>query len=810
MPTPEAAPAPAPAGPRFETLWAAAVYAAMTLALGFPALAGRFLVTPPSDQYLAGYAFREFAADVMKAGGGFPLWNPYLMGGMPYVAAMHGDTFYPTFLLRAVLPTDAAMTWGYMLHVVLAALFTFVFLRRAVGLGFWGSLVAGLAYGAGGNVAGLVSPGHDGKLYVAALLPLVLFFVHRGVRDGRRWAWGALAIAVTLAILTPHPQLLQYLLLVAGSYALFAAFARDAAGDRLPRPVALGRLGLAAAAVALGFLGSAIQYWPVLEYTPWSPRAGGKGWDHAISFSMPPEELINTYLPQFSGILFGYSGRNAFHFHSEYIGASVLPLVGLAFGRQAVTTRRTQVWFWAGVLAVATLWALGGFTPFFGLVYALVPGTKYFRAPSTMLYVVSFAAAVLAGYGVDRAQRRGVSARYVGGWVAAAALVGVMGATGMLTNLAGSFALPQLASRVDENAGALALGAWRSFAAAAAALGVLLAASRRRLAPHAAGAALTAVVALDLWSVLRLYWGFSPPAAVTYAADPAVRYLQAQSDSGRVLTLPLDGDGNGAPVAYHDPFLKGDALMGYRVRQTIGYHGNELGRYERLYQGDGQNNPVVNPNFWRLTNTRFVLTNLPEFPIPGATRVAGPVRNAAGTMSYLYRLPGDNPPAWVTPLAVKAPDDNVLATVLDPRFDVGRVALFDTAATVATQPVPAQLPAPLDLPVRVSRREPDRIALALAAPAPAGSTLIVSENFYPGWTAVVDGRATPVGRANLTLIGVPLPAGARTVELRFTSPRYERGRAVTLAALGAALVLVVGGLLADRRRRPSGASPATA
>jgi hypothetical protein len=26
---------------------------------------------------------------------------------------------------------------------------------------------------------------------------------------------------------------------------------------------------------------------------------------------MPPEELINTYLPQFSGILFGYYGRTA-------------------------------------------------------------------------------------------------------------------------------------------------------------------------------------------------------------------------------------------------------------------------------------------------------------------------------------------------------------------------------------------------------------------------------------------------------------------------------------------------------------------
>ena len=772
------------------------VYILAALSLGYPALGGNFLVTPASDQYLAGYAFREFTASVLRTTGHVPLWNPYLMGGVPHVAAMAGDLFYPpSVLLRTLLPTDVAMTWGLLLHLFLAGCFTFLFLRRALGLGFYGALVGGLAYMIGGNVAGLVSPGHDGKLFVAALLPLVLFLTHRGVRDGRAWAWGALALAVTFAILTPHPQLLQYLLLVTGAYALFVAFGRTPDGVALPRPLALRRLALAALAVGFGFLGSAIQYWPVLEYTPWSPRAGGKGWEHAISFSMPPEELINTYLPQFSGILFGYYGRNGFHFHSEYIGAAVLPLVGLAFGGPAL--RRRQVWFWTGVLVISTLWALGGFTPFFSLVYALVPGTRYFRAPSTMLYVVSFGTSVLAGFGVERALRQGVSPRYVGGWVLAAVLIALMATSGMLTNLAGSFALPQLAAKVDENAGALTLGAWRSFVAVAAVLGILLAATRRRLPVATAGALVAAVVGLDLWSVVRQYWGFSKPASQIYAADPTVQYLRTQSDSGRVLTVSPPGD---PTVAYHDPFLVGDALMTHRVRQTLGYHGNELGRYQRLTEGDGQGNTIVNPNFWRLTNTRFVLTNLAELPIPGAARVAGPARNAAGTMQYLYRLPGDNPPAWVTPLSVKAPDDNVLATVLDPRFDVGRVALFDTAAAVPTQPVPSQLPAPLDLRVRVSARAADRIALALDRPAPAGSALVVAENYYPGWTARVDGAAAPVARANLTLIGVPLPAGARVVELRFTSPRYERGQLVTLGVLGLSIVLVVAGVAVDRRR----------
>src|SRR6185436_7452803 len=175
--SPRPAPAPAtdiaaPPAPRFAFGWAALVYAVGTLSLAYPALAGLFLVNPHSDQYIAGYAFREFAASTLKATGHFPLWNPYLQGGMPYVAAMHGDIFYPTFLLRMVMPTDAAVTWGFAMHLFLAGLFA-----------------GGLAYMLSGPIAAYASPGHDGKLFVSALLPLALWLLVRGVRDGRRWAW---------------------------------------------------------------------------------------------------------------------------------------------------------------------------------------------------------------------------------------------------------------------------------------------------------------------------------------------------------------------------------------------------------------------------------------------------------------------------------------------------------------------------------------------------------------------------------------------------------------------------------------------
>jgi hypothetical protein len=783
--------------PRFALGLASLVYALAVLILGYPALGGGFLVNPHSDQYIAGYAFRDFAAQFLRSHGGFPLWNPYLYGGMPYVAAMHGDIFYPTFLLRMVAPTDVAMTWSFILHVFLAGLFAYVFLR-ACGVGFIGALIGGLAYMLGGNVAGLVSPGHDGKLYISALLPLTLLLVLRGVHEGRRWAWGALSVVIGLAVLSPHPQLLQYLLLVSGAFALYVAFT-EFGGSRLEKSIALRRLALAASSIVLGGAIGAIQYLPVREYVPFSPRAGGKGWEHAVSYSMPPEELLNTYLPQFTGMLDKYWGRNGIHFHSEYIGAVVLVLAGLGVGWYATRGGRRFVWFWLGTFVVATLWALGGYTPFYHIVYAIVPGTKFFRAPSTMLYVVSFSVSVLAACGADRVMRGQTPRRYLIGWLVAGVVFAVLGATGGLTNLASGIASPERADAVIDNAADLAIGAIRSFAFVAIAVALIWAVSTRRLTTRVGGLLLAAATIADLWSVERSYWLFSPPAAKLYAADETITYLQKLDQPGRVIPLPLSAD-----FARGDPFLRpggqANGLMVHQVRSVLGYHGNQLGRYNGLLGLDEDGRQIGNPNVWALTNARFWLTNVDSLPIPGSKRVLGPVRNAAGTTVYLYQLPGENPFAWLTPVIVKAPEDQVLSTILDPRFDVRRAALFDTGSVVSARTVTA-LPEPLGARVTTTRYEPGRITLSLDTPAPAGAALVVSENYYPGWKATANGQPARLGRVDYSLIGVELPAGTKSVDLTFDSAPYHTGKSITLIALVLSISWALAGLVLERRSR---------
>jgi uncharacterized membrane protein YfhO len=96
---------------------------------------------------------------------------------------------------------------------------------------------------------------------------------------------------------------------------------------------------------------------------------------------------------------------------------------------------------------------------------------------------------------------------------------------------------------------------------------------------------------------------------------------------------------------------------------------------------------------------------------------------------------------------------------------------------------------------------PGHVVLELDRPAPQGAALVVSENYYPGWAATADGTAAPVVRTDFSLVGVPLPTGARRVELTFRSAPFERGKMLTLLAISLGVLGIAAGLAADRRRR---------
>ncbi|HYU09286.1 MAG TPA: hypothetical protein VEK77_07905, partial [Gemmatimonadales bacterium] len=132
--------------PKHPTLAAAGLMVLFIAVLAFPMLRGQWLAAPMSDQYASAYAVHEWQAEEWRATGQLPLWNPMIMDGLPYIAVVtHGDVLYPTSFLRWFLSADKVTNLGFVLHYILAGLFTFLFLRR-LKVSWVGSAVGGLAY----------------------------------------------------------------------------------------------------------------------------------------------------------------------------------------------------------------------------------------------------------------------------------------------------------------------------------------------------------------------------------------------------------------------------------------------------------------------------------------------------------------------------------------------------------------------------------------------------------------------------------------------------------------------------------------
>ncbi|NMH26785.1 YfhO family protein [Flavobacterium silvaticum] len=79
---------------------------------------------------------------------------------------------------------------------------------------------------------------------------------------------------------------------------------------------------------------------------------------------------------------------------------------------------------------------------------------------------------------------------------------------------------------------------------------------------------------------------------------------------------------------------------------------------------------------------------------------------------------------------------------------------------------------------------------------------VFSEMYYPkGWIATIDGKETPILRADYTLRALNVPAGNHKIEFRFEPEVIKTGGAITLASGFAIVLLAAGGLYYEFRRK---------
>lgn len=766
------------------------------LILSIPMLSGRFLAGPYSDQQATGFAFREWGAAMWRELGSIPQWNPTIFGGMPFIAAMHGDIFYPTAWLRLVLPTGTAMNLGFLVHYLIAGFFMYVLLRK-LSVTWAGAVVGGLTYELSGVVATYVQPGHDGKLFVTALLPIAFIALVMALREKRMEGHGLLALTVGLAVLSPHYQMVYYMLVASAAFALYLTFGStgDSVGDNVKA------LSLALGAVVLGFGVAMIQVLPFFTYLPFSPRAEGYGgFEASASYAIPWNHVPEFFLSSFVGTTpdGSYWGGNPLKLHSEYMGLAAVALAILG----GVSKRRRAIVIWLGACGLLLLLvALGSATPFYRLWWEIMPFVKQTRAPGMALFVPVFVVAMFAAFGVERLEREGNGGKTHFIWLGTGAVVAFLALVGAFSGAAQALASdPNRAAAAGGAAGLIRTGALLSGLALLALGGVVWLFRNGKLDIRMGLLLIAGIVGADLWLNARPFWVYSNADRELFSEDEITALVRSNAVPERVLDL---GTFLGRPT------YPGSALMGLQVSQLLGHHGNELDWFDKLLGGRNTwlnlRSPQGIQRFLDLYAIKYVLvpTGTADLDaiLPNYRPVLEDVTASSGmSASVLERIPPTRYVRFV-PGAVQLPDEQAIHSATLPNFPTSNLIVLGLDAPFDV-PDLERIPDAVDVAVTVDTWRPGYIELTVRA-APDSGYVLVAENYYPDWKTEVNGVPAPTLRANNALLAVPVGPGDSRVAIRFDSDDYARGKLITLLSL-----LVVAGLIfappLGRRRRGDG------
>jgi hypothetical protein len=703
-----------------------------------------------SDIILQHLSAKSIGTWAVTQEGTLPLWNPSMNAGSPALANPESMYLFPFDVLFFVLPIDLATNMVILLNVLLAGVSMYLFSRRWLGSG--AALFAGLAYMLSFRCVAMIHAGWLPKMSMYALTPL-LFWACESLLEGpgaaRAWM---VALVVGLCFAQGDMQQLYY----AGiGLLLYVAFRTASPSQKVwGRPLLL-LLG----AGVLGILLAGPALFPRLQYAAWSTRREA---NYEFFLAHPPTwSFLKTLLaPCDQGGM-----REEFWENNFYFGFWLLPFLPFAFH----LNWRRAAWLLASVLLMI---GLCFDSPLLRFVYHFFPGFQLFRQSPRILFFAQFVLVFLAATGAeDLLNFKGGSDRLC--LVCAGVLVcveaGLAGALGVEDHWAGfalgilllaflwwcanrQFRIPAIACLcllpiLDSAVRAHPLIMVRSLSEAVPRQPVhdllnrqhgRVLATRPDLLPYG----LAGYCGIDTIN------GYSPMTLKHFVDYFAIMQFGTPDSIPNFPIVRTDFLGLARPAMLHALDVRLIVSDGSMDFEKIGYE--RAGWFKDVptfcsYQG-------VKPCSFELWRSKQ-----PLGPAYFATSVRG-VKDESQSLSEMLQLP----------------------SVLDASVCGLEHELAQTNYAGGT--------------VREVYRGFNRYEYQVEGRG--GNFLILSQVWFPGWSATLDGRKLRLYRTNHALVGCFIPNGQHRLVLRMTSPTFTLG----LIAAGGALLLLILFSITERKR----------
>jgi hypothetical protein len=153
-----------------------------------------------------------------------------------------------------------------------------------------------------------------------------------------------------------------------------------------------------------------------------------------------------------------------------------------------------------------------------------------------------------------------------------------------------------------------------------------------------------------------------------------------------------------------------------------------------------------------------------------------------------------------------AGDKAELAAVTAPGFNGRGVAVTDHPLPGIQQSGGTATP-PAGASARLASYGAEKVVIDATATDP--SLVVLTDSFYPGWKATVDGKPASIERVDYVLRGVSIGPGHHTIVMRYQPASWRIGWIVSLVALLGLLGALASVWIGTRRRRRAATTTTT-
>ena len=337
----------------------------------------------------------------------YPLWMPWMFGGLPSTHSMQNisEYYFPHQILSILKLIGVPWFWNFILHFLFCGLGMYLLLRK-IKLGFYSSSLGAISFMITPWMVVNIVHGHGSQVMTAAYIPWILWSMLKLEENSNMKNMSLLALLIGLQLQRGHVQIAYYTWMIMGAYILYHYISSSKINIKFSLSWIISSI--------IGLCMSLWIYIPVLNYTPHSKRAisdGGASFDYATAWSLHPYEALTMILPSSYG--FGdisYFGYMPFTSFPNYIGILLTIFVVFAIYSTVININSSYhkniLYFFLCLSIFSLLISFGKYFSFYKILFNWLPFFNKFRVPSMILVIFQFSIIVLASIGLDSLLKR--------------------------------------------------------------------------------------------------------------------------------------------------------------------------------------------------------------------------------------------------------------------------------------------------------------------------------------------------------------------------------------------------------------------